>query len=120
MYYGDLTEKKRNSEEEKFHRHSRFFVATQGTGGHGLTLNESNRVIFYNNGFKFSEREQAEDRCHRIGQEHNVTYTDIHCSHTIDDRIWKALCSKGSVVADFRREIERVKKDRIKELIKAL
>ena len=120
MFYGNLSEKQRNAEVEKFRGRARFFVATQSTGGHGLTLNESNRVIFYNNGFKYSEREQAEDRCHRIGQQYNVTYTDVHCSHTIDDRIWKALCNKGSVVADFRREIERVKKNRMKELIKAL
>lgn len=120
LYYGKIPEKKRKIEEEKFHGPARFFVATQSTGGHGLTLNEARRVMFYNNGFKYSEREQAEDRCHRIGQEHDVIYTDIHCSGSIDDRIYQALSKKQDVLEEFKREVDKVKKDRLKELIKAL
>lgn len=120
LYYGDLTEKQRNAELEKYRSSARFFVATQSTGGHGLTLNEGNTVYFYNNSFKFSERDQAEDRCHRIGQERSPIYTDIHCSSTIDDRIWRSITSKESVVTSFRREIEKVKDDRKRELILSL
>ncbi|MEB3103106.1 SNF2-related protein [Ferviditalea candida] len=120
LYYGKTQESKRKLEEEKFHKNARFFVGTQSTGGHGLTLNEANRVFFYNNGFKYSEREQAEDRCHRIGQEKDVIYTDIHCVNSIDDRIYKSLSKKSSVLYDFQKEVDKVKKDRIKELIKSL
>jgi len=44
-------------------------------------------VVFYNNGFKYSERLQAEDRCHRIGQDKPVIYFDIGCLGSIDDKI---------------------------------
>jgi SNF2 family DNA or RNA helicase len=121
-FYGALNEKERSRQVENFRNGARFFLATQSCGGHGLTLNEAHYVIFYNNAFKYSERLQAEDRCHRIGQEEKVTYIDLHCVDTIDDRIEKALSKKGSLVAEFKNEIDKVKdkKTKLKELIKAL
>jgi SNF2 family DNA or RNA helicase len=122
LFYGDLNERRRQHEVEKFRNGARFFLATQSCGGHGLTLNEAHYVIFYNNAFKYSERLQAEDRCHRIGQEHKVTYIDIHCSNSIDDRIAAALAEKGSTVHAFRREVDKVKnqKGKLRRLIESL
>jgi len=121
-YHGGLSEKQRNKEEERFHSGARFFVGTPKCAGHGLTLNEAHYGIYYNNDFKYSERLQAEDRCHRIGQAHKVTYIDIQCTDSIDDRIADALAKKGSVVAEFKGEVEKVKdkKGKLKELIKSL
>ncbi len=122
LFYGKLSEKERARQVSLFRGPTRFFLATQSAGGHGLTLNESHYVIFYNNGFKYSERIQAEDRCHRIGQEEKVTYIDIQCCCGIEERIAIALSNKGNVVEEFREEVERVKdkKDALKELIKKL
>lgn len=122
MFTGQLNVKAREKELERFRNGARFFLATQSCGGHGLTLNESHYVIFYNNAFKYAERLQAEDRCHRIGQEHKVTYIDLICSNSIDERIDKVLNKKGSLVQDFKREVDKVKDKRakVKELIKAL
>jgi SNF2 family DNA or RNA helicase len=121
-FYGALPERERTRQVERFRNGARFFLATQSCGGHGLTLNEASYVIFYNNAFKYSERLQAEDRCHRIGQGRKVLYIDIHCSDSIDDRISSALASKGNVVEAFKAEVEKVKdqKGKLKELIKAL
>lgn len=121
-FHGKLSERERSKQVEKFRNSARFFLATQSCGGHGLTLNEAHYVIFYNNAFKYSERIQAEDRCHRIGQGHKVTYIDLQCSDSIDDRISAALWNKGNVVEAFRSEVEKIKdkKGKLKELIKAL
>jgi SNF2 family DNA or RNA helicase len=122
LFHGGISEKKRSAQVDLFRSSARFFVATPSCGGHGLTLNESCYVIFYNNGFKYSERLQAEDRCHRIGQEHKVVYVDLVCSDSIDQRIMGALRSKGNVVEDFKAEVDKVKgaKEKIRELIKKL
>lgn len=123
LFYGDLNERQRNAQIEKFHNGARFFVATQSCGGHGLPLTEAHYVIFYENGFKYAERIQAEDRCHRIGQTMPVTYTDLVLSGSIDERIQRALSRKGDAVAEFRREIERVRGERsgaLKKLIKGM
>ena len=66
-FYGNILVREREAELLRFRGGARFFVATQSCGGHGLTLNEANHVIFYADGFKYFERFQAEDRCYRIG-----------------------------------------------------
>lgn len=84
------------------------------------TLTEARHAVFYANGFKYSERLQAEDRNHRIGQARAVTYIDLHARDTIDDRIAKALAAKGSTLDQFRREVDKVKashKDQLRALV---
>jgi SNF2 family DNA or RNA helicase len=120
QFHGGLTERARNEQIERFRRSARFFVATQAAGGHGLTLNEASHVIFYANGFKYSERLQAEDRCHRIGQTEKVLYMDIISDSGIDGRIMKALTKKGNALRDFREEVEKVKKKGIKNSIRKM
>lgn len=122
QFYGKVNLKNREKAISEFRNGKRFFLATESCGGHGLTLNEANYVIFYNNGFKYSERMQAEDRNHRIGQGEPVTYIDIVCCNSIDERIMKALYNKGSVVDSFKAEVDAVKSktENIKALIKGL
>jgi SNF2 family DNA or RNA helicase len=116
-YYGKLNEGQRAAEVLRFRQEARFLVATQSTGGNGLTLNESHTAIFYNNSFKYAHRQQSEDRFHRIGQTEKCLYIDIHCSRSIDDRIAQALASKGGVVEAFKREVDKVKKSSKQKLI---
>ena len=86
-----------------------FLIATPSCGGHGLTLNEAAYVAFYDNGFKFSERIQAEDRCYRIGQERSVLYADIACYNSLDDRIQAALARKSNLLDTFRDKVDQVR-----------
>lgn len=120
QFHGQLAEKARNKQVSLFRKKARFFVATPATGGHGLTLTEAHYVIFYNNGFKYSQRLQAEDRAMRIGQRSNVTYVDIVCSDSIDERIHKALRKKENVLRAFIGEVEKVKKENLKERLMQL
>jgi len=124
LFHGGINEKGRADQVMRFRRNARFFIATPSCGGHGLTLNEAHHVIFYNNSFKYAERLQAEDRCHRIGQSQPVTYIDIVCAQSIDERIMTALSSKGNVVEAFKAEVDKVKgegrKDTIKRMIETL
>lgn len=110
QYCGDLSEQKRQAEIERFRGDGcRFLVATQATGGHGLTLNEATHHVFYENEFKYSHRIQAEDRSHRIGQTRPVTYIDLVSNTGIDRRIQAALEKKQNVVRAFRQDVKRHK-----------
>lgn len=122
LFHGGIKERDRVAQVELFRGSARFFISTPSCGGHGLTLNEAHYVIFYNNGFKYSERIQAEDRNHRIGQGYPVTYIDIYCSGSIDDRINKALSEKEDAATSFRQEVEKSQGDKgkLRELIKNL
>jgi len=118
---GRMNEKGRNRAIEKFAKEARFFVATLGTGSHGLNLQEyAHYMLFYTNSFKWAERNQAEGRIERQGQTNRVMFGDIYCVDSIDKRIFEALDKKDDTVKAFRQEVEKVKKDRLKELIKAL
>lgn len=120
QFHGCVPQCERDSQLARWRRSARFLVMTQATGGHGLTLNEATHHIFYSNGFKFSERLQAEDRSHRIGQTQPVTYTDLVCLDSIDVRIQKALGDKEDTLHAFRREVDRFKdhdKAKVRELL---
>lgn len=124
VYYGDLGEGERSSELGRWRNNARFLIASQQTGGHGLTLNESAHVIFYENEFKFANRLQAEDRNHRIGQEKRPLYVDVLAQCGIERRIMESHRTKGDAVADFRKKIGELKdlgkkelKERIAKLI---
>lgn len=123
LFYGDYNEKQRAEQLAMFRAEARFFVATPSCGGHGLTLNEAHYAIFYNNGFKYAERIQAEDRNHRIGQTHKCVYIDICSDAGIDERIQNALWSKGNAVAQFKADVDRVKdssRDKLRKIVMAL
>lgn len=109
LFYGDLSEAERNQSIVCFRNGARFFVATQSSGGHGLTLNEATYAIYYENEFKYSHRAQSEDRNHRIGQTRRPTYIDLWADCGIERRIRKALSEKGNAVESFRREVKAVK-----------
>lgn len=122
-FHGGLSEARREAELVRWRTGpARFLLATQAAGGHGLTLNEAHYAIFYSNEFRYAARAQAEDRCHRIGQEYPVTYIDIVCSGSIDDRISSALARKANAAKEFRREVNAIKDDfgMMKELVQKL
>lgn len=127
LYYGNLGERKRAGELERWGNGGRFFIATQATGGHGLNdLVRSRYAVFYAGGFKFSEWKQAEDRQHHRGNQVNpCTYLRLWAHSKIDARISGAIAQKRNVLQDFQREVNKVKKlsdgkERIKKLISNL
>ena len=121
-FSGRKTEEEKAAAVDKFRKDARFFIATPSSGGHGLTLNEACYVIYYNNSFKFSERLQSEDRCHRIGQTRKVTYIDIVTDNSIDQKIIDNLDKKGTSLYTFQEELDEIKddKEKVKEYIRSL
>ena len=75
-------------------KQARVFVANPATASEGLNLFVANNVIYYSNSFKYGERQQSEDRAHRIGQKNNVLYFDLIAENTLDNKIIKVLLEK--------------------------
>lgn len=124
QFYGDQAEAERNQSLAAWRESGRFLVATQSAGSHGLTLNEAAYVVFYADGFKFSERLQAEDRNHRIGQARRPVYITIRCVESIDVRIADAIRRKGSALSAFMADVDEVRaqglKQRALDMVRAL
>lgn len=62
------------------------FVGTPATGGYGVTLTRARTVVYFSNSYNLEHRLQSEDRPHRIGLDHSVTYIDLVARGTVDER----------------------------------
>jgi len=67
------------------------------SGGIGLNLHKASYEIFVENAYRLLDREQAEDRCHRIGSKKNVTIIDLVVKNSIDEQIIKAIKQKQEI-----------------------
>ena len=105
-YYGLTPQEDRQDNIRKFQNDSecRFLVGTPQTGGYGITLTQANTVIYYSNGYDLEKRLQSEDRAHRIGQKKTVTYIDLICEDTVDEKIVKALRDKINIASEVMGE----------------
>jgi SNF2 family DNA or RNA helicase len=106
-YYGDVEQSDRETAISEFQDPNssvRFFVANTQTGGYGLTLTQATTVVYYSNNYDLEKRLQSEDRAHRIGQENKVTYIDIVCERTVDEKIVRALRKKQSIAKSVMGE----------------
>ena len=105
-YYGLAPQDERQENIKKFQNgdECRFLVGTTQTGGYGITLTKANTVIYYSNGYDLEKRLQSEDRAHRIGQKKAVTYIDIICEDTVDEKIVKALREKINIASEVLGE----------------
>ena len=105
-YYG-LTpqdERQENIREFQNNPECRFIVGTPQTGGYGITLTQANTVVYFSNGYDLEKRLQSEDRAHRIGQKKSVTYVDLICEDTVDEKIVKALKDKINIASEVLGE----------------
>jgi SNF2 family DNA or RNA helicase len=75
----------------------RFIVSNQSVGKFGNTWTACNLVIYYANSFDNEDRQQSEDRAHRIGQTKFVTYIDLRCCGTIDEKLIQVLRKKITI-----------------------
>ncbi len=95
---GDTKDEVRQTNVEQFQNgNSKIIIGTIGAMGTGLTLTAGTVVIFMDHPWNRALYDQAVDRCHRIGQKHNITIYNIMCKNTIDERIWSIVDKKGKM-----------------------
>lgn len=85
-------------------------IGTIGAMGTGLTLTSGTVEIFLDEPWNRALYDQAVDRCHRVGQNHNVTIYNIMCKNTIDERIHDIVTEKGAMsdaVVDGKVNMDR-------------
>jgi SNF2 family DNA or RNA helicase len=105
-YYGLTPQEERQQNIKRFQEDEdcRFFIGTPQTGGYGITLTAASNMIYYSNGYDLEKRQQSEARIDRIGQTKPMTYIDIICEDTVDDRIVKALRKKVNIASQVMGE----------------
>jgi SNF2 family DNA or RNA helicase len=101
LIIGGQSESDRRTSIQQFTEGTRaaVLIGQPHAGGYGLNLVRAHHVIFLSRDYSQINREQAEDRSHRIGQTFPVTYVDVLAEgptgqRTIDHVVLKALKSK--------------------------
>ena len=98
QYHGGIKKAERIEAIDAFQAgKAKIFVSQQQAGGTGITLTAASRVYYFSNSFSLEDRLQSEDRCHRIGQDKFVSYTDLLAKDSIDATVVGALTSKQNI-----------------------
>ena len=100
---------------------AKVIVLNMKAGGVGLTLTAASDVLFVEQGWTPAEHSQAEDRCHRIGQDADtVSAWYLLAEGTIDDDIYH-LIEQKRITVDAVTEGEDNSQDSVlKDLVKTL
>ncbi len=132
IIYGDTPADDRQAAVDRFQNDDacRAIGLNIKSGGVGLTLTASTNVVFIEFGWTPGANDQAEDRCHRIGQTGSVTAWYLEAANTIDQWLLDLIDEKRVVVdaatdgdATARREMaaelanEKNMVDRLAEMI---
>lgn len=110
---GEDSAEARNSEVKRFQEDERcrVIVCSLKAGGIGITLTAASNVVFIEQGWTPADMDQAEDRCHRIGQEDQVTAWYLIAEDSFDKDMAALIAEKRAVVTaatDGREDIGRV------------
>lgn len=113
-YSGDTSTQGRNEAVERFQDLPQedknaydVIVANTAALSEGRTLTAAKTTLYYSNGWSAIQRQQSEDRTHRLGQDgaplpvaeggHGVHYIDLMCPGTIDAKIVKGYRAKQAL-----------------------
>lgn len=104
---GDVKLKERKQIIEDF-KQGKFKVLyiTYGCGSFGLNLQFCKHIIFAEHTFDYAQKEQAEARIYRIGQNYDVTYYNLWCNSGLERLIRGCLEKKVRLLDEVKKEIE--------------
>ena len=112
-YTGRETDVEKDKAEVSFNAPNgiRVLIGEAGSGGLGKTFigtedRPCTTAVYYSNDFSSLKRQQSEDRCHRIGMHCPVTYIDIVCEDSIEERITRVLQAKKDLNASVQNMSE--------------
>jgi SWI/SNF-related matrix-associated actin-dependent regulator of chromatin subfamily A-like protein 1 len=77
---------------------NQLIVCSIEVAGHGITLTRSSNVAFLELDWTPAKHDQAEDRCHRLGQLDTVNATYLLAAGTVDETIATLLERKRAVI----------------------
>ncbi len=97
---GETPQEQRQKIVDKFQidPETKLVVMNMRAGGVGLTLTAASNVAFFELGWTPADHSQAEDRCHRIGQQNSVNIWYLLANQTIDEEIYQLIEAKRKVV----------------------
>ena len=98
-FTGTMTPDMRNKHKRVFQENPEYLVmlGTIGALGTTHTLTASHVIIFYDEPWTAADKEQAEDRCHRISMRDTLMIHTLITKGTIDETVHDIVYAKGAV-----------------------
>lgn len=90
----DIEEEKRRFQEDP---KCKIIIGTTSKLGTGHTLTAASTVIFLDSPWNRANKEQAEDRAHRIGTKGTINIITLVCKNSIDEKIENLIDQKGAM-----------------------
>jgi SNF2 family DNA or RNA helicase len=107
VFTGDSDADERQEMIHKFQSgKAKYFIATVQAGGIGITLTAAQTVIYYSHSDNYATRMQSEDRAHRAGTRHTVTYIDLVATDTVDETLLEAHQAKLDLATYVKLRME--------------
>lgn len=96
---GSTQPEERQTLMQRFNTNPKYFLFILSTrsGGVGINLVGADTVIFYDSDWNPAMDQQAQDRCHRIGQTREVHIYRLISEHTIEENILKKAKQKRAL-----------------------
>ena len=96
---GEIKDNERQEMVSRFQEDAdcKVIIGTTGAMGTGITLTAGTVEIFMDEPWNKANKEQAEDRCHRVGTSENVTVYTLMCKNTIDEKVHDIVERKGAM-----------------------
>ncbi|MEA2314818.1 MAG: SWI/SNF-related matrix-associated actin-dependent regulator of chromatin subfamily A-like protein 1 [Solirubrobacteraceae bacterium] len=102
------------------HAGNQLIICSIEVAGQGITLTRSSNVVFLELDWTPAKHDQAEDRCHRIGQHDAVNASYLLAAGTVDETIAKLLERKRAVIGAVTDGRERDEEAVIDGLVREL
>lgn len=96
VIYGEMSLEARNANEQAFQTNPdcKVILGNYQTMGTGIELTAASLVIEYELPWTYADEKQGQDRCHRIGQNKNITCIRLVSKDTIDERVVEVVDMK--------------------------
>ena len=98
-FTGTMSAQDREAHKKCFINNPEYTVllGTVGAAGTSHTFTVARNVIFYDVPWNPSDKEQAEDRCHRVGTTQSVNIFTLVAKGTIDEKVEQILQTKSGI-----------------------
>lgn len=88
----------------------KYLVASISAAATGITLTNARTVIYFSHTDQYAQRSQSEDRVHRKGLKHSVTYIDLIAERTVDETLMAAHSEKKDLAGYLTDQMRQGKK----------
>jgi SWI/SNF-related matrix-associated actin-dependent regulator 1 of chromatin subfamily A len=100
--------------------HNQLIICSIEVAGHGITLTRASNVAFLELDWTPAKHDQAEDRCHRFGQEDTVNASYLLAAGTVDETIATLLERKRAVIGAVTDGLQEDEESVVDALVREL